>query len=66
MPRACSRRLGEDMAALGVGGHLDFIDGQELDLAVERHRLDRADEPAREGRQNALLARDQGDVRACL
>ena len=38
--------MGEDVAALGVGAELDFVDGEKLDLAVERHRLDRADEIA--------------------
>ena len=39
--------VGEDMPALGVGAELDFVDREELDLALERHRLDRAEEPAR-------------------
>ena len=39
--------VGEDVAALGVGAELDLVDRQELDLAVERHRLDRADEIVR-------------------
>ena len=39
--------VGEDVAALGVGAELDFVDGEELDLAVERHRLDRAHPIAR-------------------
>ena len=41
--------VGEDVAALRVGAELDLVDRQELDLAVERHRLDRADEILRMG-----------------
>ena len=52
--------VGEDVAALAVGGELDLVDGQERHLAVERHRLDGADELARRRRQDALLAGDQG------
>ena len=36
--------VGEDVAALGIGGELDLVDRQEADAAVDRHRLDRADE----------------------
>ena len=54
--------VGEDVAALGVGAELDLVDGEELDLAVERHRLDRADEIARRQRHDLLFAGDQRDV----
>jgi Thiolase, N-terminal domain. len=33
--------VGEDVAALGVGAELDLVDRQELDLAPQRHGLDR-------------------------
>ena len=39
--------VGEDVAALGVGAELDLVDGQELDLALQRHGLDGADEIGR-------------------
>ena len=39
--------IGEDVAAIGVGAELDFVDGDELGAAVERHGLDGAGEPAR-------------------
>ena len=55
--------VGEDVAALGVGAELDFVDREELDLAVERHRLDRADEIVRVGGDDLFLAGDQGDLR---
>ena len=29
--------VGEEMAALGVGRHLHFVDGQKGNLPVERH-----------------------------
>ena len=55
--------VGEDVAALGVGAELDFVDGEEFHLAVERHRLDRADEIMRIGGDDLFLAGDEGDVR---
>ena len=39
--------VGEHVAAFRVGAKLDLVDGEKFDLAVERHRLDRADEIAR-------------------
>ena len=39
--------VGEHMSAFRVGAKLDLVDGEKFDLAVERHRLDRADEIAR-------------------
>src|SRR5688500_2009025 len=51
--------VGEDVAALGVGGELDFVDSQEGDAPVERLRLDRADEIPRRRGHDLLLARDQ-------
>ena len=55
--------VGEDMAALGVGAELDFVDREELDLAVERHRFDRADEISRIGGDDLFLAGDERDLR---
>ena len=54
--------MGEDVAALGIGAELDLVDRQKLDLAVERHRLDRADEIARPGRDDLFFAGDEGDL----
>ena len=50
---------GEDMAALGIGAELDFVDREELDRPVERHRLDGADEIGRVRRQDLFFAGDQ-------
>ena len=58
--------VGEDVAAIGVGAELDLVDREELRVAVERHRLDRAGEPARIGRDDLLLAGDQRDVAGAL
>ena len=54
--------VGEDVAALAVGGKLDFVDGDEIRLEVERHRLDGADIEARRGRLDLLFAGDQRDL----
>jgi hypothetical protein len=35
--------VGEDMATLGVGAELDFIDRHEISADFQRHRLNRAD-----------------------
>ncbi len=53
--------VGEDMAALGVAAELDFVDGEEIDRTVERHRFDGADEIGGVGRDDLLFARDQRD-----
>ena len=49
--------MGEDVAALGVGAELDLVDGEEFDLAVKRHRLDRADEITAAGAGRSFLRR---------
>ena len=54
--------LGEDMAAVGIGAKLDFIDRHELGRAVERHGLDRAGVPAGVGGDDLFLAGDEGHV----
>ncbi|MEQ9198286.1 MAG: hypothetical protein RIE84_16125 [Parvibaculum sp.] len=54
------------MSAFTVGGELDLIDGEEVDLAFERHRLDRADEIAGRGGQDLFLARDESHRAAAL
>ena len=61
MPAGVQQPVGEDVAALAVGAELDLVDRQELDLAVERHRLDRADQVGAPRRDDLLLAGDQGD-----
>src|SRR3712207_9097662 len=49
--------VGEDVAALGVGGQLDLVDRQELDRPVDRHALDRADEIRSEEHTSELQSR---------
>ena len=51
--------IGEDVAALAVGGELNLVDGDEVGLEVERHRLDGAHIMARRGRLDLLFAGDQ-------
>ena len=49
------------MPALGVAAELDLVHRQEIDRPVERHRFDGADEIGRVGRDDLLLAGDEGD-----
>ena len=51
--------VGEDVAALEIGGELDLVDGEERDLDIGRHRLDGADPEARVGGDDLFLAGDQ-------
>ena len=51
--------IGEDVAALEIGGELDFVDGEERDVEIARHRLDGGDPEARIRRLDLLLAGDQ-------
>ena len=51
--------VGKDIAALGIGCELDLVDRQELDLAVDRHGLDRTEKKARGRRNDLFFARDQ-------
>jgi hypothetical protein len=55
--------IGEDVAALAVGGELDLVDRQEVRAQVERHRLDRAHPVGGLLRDDALLARDERHAR---
>jgi hypothetical protein len=51
--------VGEDVAALEIGGELDFIDGEEGDIEVARHGLDGGDPEPRVRRLDLLLAGDE-------
>ena len=53
--------VGEHVAALGIGGHLDFVDPQERHLPVHRHGLHRAQGVGGVGGGDLLLAGDQRD-----
>ncbi len=54
--------LGEDVATVEIGGKLDLVNGEEVDLDAERHGLDRADPIARALGLDLLLARYQRDL----
>ncbi len=58
--------VGEDVAALGVGGELDLVDRDERDRAVDRHGFDGAHEIAGAGRDDLFLAGHQRDLRWAL
>jgi hypothetical protein len=62
-PARVQQAVGEDVAALRVGGQLDLVDRQEIDLAGQRHGLDGADEELRVRRDDLLLAGDQATER---
>jgi hypothetical protein len=53
--------VGEDMAALEIGGELDFVDGEECNIEVARHRFDSGDPEARVGRLDLFFASDERD-----
>ena len=53
--------VGEDVAAVEIGGELDFVDGEEGDVEIARHGLDGGDPEARIRRLDLFLAGDQRD-----
>ena len=54
--------VGEDVAAVEIGGELDLVDRDEGEVEIARHRLDGRDPVARSVRLDLLLAGDQRDV----
>jgi len=58
--------VGEDVAAVGIGAKLDFVDGDELHRSIQRHGLDRAGEVAGVGRDDLFLAGDQRHLGGAL
>ena len=52
----------EDVAALGIARKLDFVDRQEVDVDIARHRFDGRDPIAGALGFDFFLARDEGDV----
>ena len=54
--------VGEHVAALAVGGELDLVDGDEVGIEIERHRLDGADIETWAMRLDLLLAGDERDL----
>ena len=53
--------VGKDVAALGIGAQLDFIDGEEIDIDIARHGLDGRYPIARPLRFDLFFARDERD-----
>ena len=51
--------IGEDMAAVEIGGELNFVDGEKGDIEIARHRLDGGDPETRIRRLDLFLAGDQ-------
>ena len=51
--------IGKDVAALEIGGQLNFVDGKESDVEIARHGLDGGDPKARIRRLDLLFAGDQ-------
>ena len=58
---AVEHAVGEDMAALEIGGELDFVDREKRDVEIARHRFDGGDPEARVGRLDLLFAGDERD-----
>ena len=54
--------IGEDVAAIRVGAHLNFVDGGEIKGPVGGHAFDGGEEIARVGRDDFFFAGDQGDL----
>ena len=54
--------IGEDVTALAVGSELNLVDGDEVRLEVERHRLDGAHVIFRLRRLDLLFAGDERDL----
>ena len=65
-PARVQQTVGEDVAPVGVGAELDFVHRDELRVAVERHGLDGAGEPAGVRRDDLFLAGDQGNMAGAL
>ena len=56
---AIEHAVGENVAALEIGGELDFIDGEKGDVEIARHGLDGGDPKARIRRLDLFLAGDE-------
>ena len=62
-PARGQQPLGEHVPALIVRGELDLVDGEEVDLAIHRHRLDGADPVVGAPRHALLFAGHQRHAR---
>ncbi len=58
-PALVEQVIGEDMAAIEIGGELHLVDGDKGEIEIPRHRLRRADPVARLARFDLLLAGDE-------
>ena len=58
-PAPMQHAVGEHVAAFEIGGELDFIDREEGDVEIARHRLDGGHPETRIARLDLLLAGDQ-------
>src|SRR5215472_9161593 len=58
-PARMQQARGEDVAALGICTELDFVDSEEIDLPLERHRFGSTDKIRWVRRQDFLLAGNQ-------
>ena len=56
---AVHQPISEDMAALEIGGELNFVDRKECDVDIGRHRLDGADPEARLRGNDFFFAGDE-------
>ena len=65
-PAGVEQTVGEDVAALGVGTELHFVDGEEGDGHVQRHGLDRANPVAGVAGNDLFFAGDQRDLSHAL
>ena len=63
LPARAQQSVGKDVAPLGVGAELDFVNRQEIGAHALGHRLDRADPIGGAGWHDAFLARHQRDDR---
>ena len=61
-PARVEQPVGEHVPAFAIGGELDLVDGDEIGVEIERHRLDSADIEARARRLDLLLAGDERDL----
>ena len=55
--------VGEHMPALGISGELNFVDREEIDRHIARHRLDGAYPVPRRFRLDFFFTRDERDIR---
>ena len=60
-PAAIEHAIGENVPPLEIGAELDLVDGEESDVEIAGHRLERGDPVARIRWLDLLLAGDERD-----